>query len=778
MKLKIFKVVIVIVMLVLLLNTALAAVRTYRVQETDFVKIIPKGFDPDNDDITYNYSTPLDQKGEWQTDYGDAGEYNVFVTASDGKLESSEEIRIVVLDRNEPPFLKEKKIVVKEAQEVNLKKIVADPENDALEFNFNHPFNKQGIWQTGYEDEGTYIIEFQVTDGEFEKKFRVEVIITHTNQAPSIIDIFSSEKNIKIKEGEMLDFFVKAKDNDNDEIFFTWTLNDKEISNKESGDYPFSFDSQGQHVLELVLSDENKKTSEKWIVDVENVNRKPVFELLPLDVFEGDKVKIDVPLTDLDNDILTYTFEKPLNNKGEWQTNFEDSGKYKLEIAAFDGELNYKKEIEINVKNVDRAPTLNLPEEKYFAEGKSNILYINSSDPDGDELEISFENFPDNAIFDKNSQELKWKPGYDFIKRKEGFFSEILNTLRLEHKFLNTRSFPITVTSCGSVLCSKKVIKFIVNNVNREPVFEKIGNITILETETLKLNISAIDPDGDIVRYFFSEPLNKRDGKWVTNYDNAGKYTFEVTATDGYLEKTKSFDVTVKNKNRPLELSLNKDIVIVNEGEEFTLFAHATDPDNDSVSITLEELPNGAEFRDGTFVWSPGFDTIENKTESSWHSFLNEHAYLNKKFSKEEKLKWLKFVATDGEFEVIKPVKVRVKNMNQGPEIIDYIPAIKKTSLVNEPILFHVAAKDLDQDKLTYRWDFGRLREEAITGTNTVERTFTTPGKKEVKVKVSDGRQTIEQYFLVDVYEEEVYEEIIDVVSQPPLTFKVLVIEG
>ena len=41
--------------------------------------------DPDGDPIVYNFTQPLDEKGEWQTGDGDAGEYIVTVYASDGK---------------------------------------------------------------------------------------------------------------------------------------------------------------------------------------------------------------------------------------------------------------------------------------------------------------------------------------------------------------------------------------------------------------------------------------------------------------------------------------------------------------------------------------------------------------------------------------------------------------------------------------------------------------------------------------------------------------------
>src|SRR3989338_4458726 len=115
---------------ILLTSSALAAVKTFRVTETEFVKVAPEAVDPDDDDVSYHFSEPLDEFGEWQTDYGDAGEYNVTITASDGKTESTETVRIVVLPRNQPPRLLEKMLVIKEGQTVDLRELVEDPRSE------------------------------------------------------------------------------------------------------------------------------------------------------------------------------------------------------------------------------------------------------------------------------------------------------------------------------------------------------------------------------------------------------------------------------------------------------------------------------------------------------------------------------------------------------------------------------------------------------------------------------------------------------------------------
>lgn len=95
---------------------------------------------------------------------------------------------------------------------------------------------------------------------------------------------------------------------------------------------------------------------------------------------------------------------------------------------------------------------------------------------------------------------------------------------------------------------------------------------------------------------------------------------------------------------------------------------------------------------------------------------------------------------------------------------------------MNEPLLLQVKAEDPDHDVLKYHWDFG-FGEEEIEGTNTVERTFTSPGNKRVKVTIGDGREEVTQEINIKVTEPSAVDKIIDSLEQPPLNFKVYVIK-
>ena len=743
--------VIIVLIILLITNLAFASSKTIKVQETELVKISTNTVDPDGDSVYISYSKPLNDQGKWQTNYGDAGEYNLEITASDGEKESTETIRLIVEKKNMAPFLLEKDISVKETQLVDLKSIVSDPDGDSLKFSFQPPFDIEGRWQTGYYDQGSYIAKFIVDDGTSKINAEVKIEVLNTNQPPTINNTFSASSVYNTAENETIYLEAKAVDQENSQLSYLWKLNNKTIGNGEKIEHRFGFDSAGRHKLELTVSDGELSASRQWDVEVKNTNRKPEINYPPLLINEGEVVELDLPEYDQDNEKITYLFSLPLNDQGIWETGFEDAGDYTAKISASDGELKVESEVKISVLGVDRPPTLEIPERLEVWEGGQLEWEIRAFDPDGDNISFSFTNAPSGSVFESNSSKLAWTPGYDIISRRGGFFSNLLNSLHLEKFFLKKRDLTMLVNACGKDLCTSKEAKITLFNNNRAPVIEPIGNITIKESEALKLSLKASDPDGDIIRYQFSSPLS-RNGEWTPTHNSAGEYQAKVTVTDGMLETIVPLNIKVIKDNRAPNIKLKDDDFIVNEGQEIYFKVSVKDQDKDNVTISVKNPPAGASFSGGIFSWTPDYEQVTNRTNNWWNNLIGKYSFLNKKFNDEITTHWLEFSAYDGETETIHPVKVMVKNFNQGPIMVDYLPNTQEVFFVNEPVLFHVAVKDPDQDPLQFSWDFGMGQKE-INGANSVERKFIIPGKKRIKVTVTDGRQEVEKEWKIIIVE-------------------------
>ena len=332
--------------------------------------------------------------------------------------------------------------------------------------------------------------------------------------------------------------------------------------------------------------------------------------------------------------------------------------------------------------------------------------------------------------------------------------SNILNTLRLEQFILREKQIPLTLHACDQQQCSNSTLTLVIYNVNLPPALLPLQDVTVKETETVQINPAASDPDEDILHFSFTSPLGKRSGKWKTTFEDQGEYTTYVTATDGKNPDTKPVKITVLKNNRPPTITIKNDDVTVNENQEFQITAKATDPDNDNLTLSLENPPKGATFINGAFVWSPPFESVTNKKDSLVNDLSSSSPLLNKKLNSESTVLWLTFKASDGELETIHPVKITIKNINRAPQIVSYTPDNLATAKVKQPVRFTINAADEDNDALSYQWTFG-LAESSVEGTNIIDRVFTYPGTKHVTVEVSDGRDSVEKTWEINVVEEE-----------------------
>jgi len=78
-----------------------SVLKTLVINETELVKLNVNY--EDDGDVKITYSAPLDTNGEWQTNYGDAGEYKITITLDDGEFKTTQEVNLIVNKVNRPP---------------------------------------------------------------------------------------------------------------------------------------------------------------------------------------------------------------------------------------------------------------------------------------------------------------------------------------------------------------------------------------------------------------------------------------------------------------------------------------------------------------------------------------------------------------------------------------------------------------------------------------------------------------------------------------------------
>ncbi len=276
------------------------------------------------------------------------------------------------------------------------------------------------------------------------------------------------------------------------------------------------------------------------------------------EVIEGQLISFpNLKATDPDGDKLTYTFEKPLNEDGEWQTKVGDEGEYLTTITVSDGENVASQKVFIVVKAANKAPVIDMPSVVSAKEGEVVTLPVKADDSDGDKVSVTFS-------------------GWMTTKSKQATFTD-------------AGDHSVIVTATDGKLSSSKNVTVRIENVNRAPVISPIEAVEFDEGEKVVVQPLVTDPDGDTVTVTFSKPLDER-GTWQTRIGDGGSYDVTVTATDGKLTETAMAKVVLIKVNKAPVITLSD--VTVDEGVTVNLVPTVVDPENDKVAIVYSGWMN------------------------------------------------------------------------------------------------------------------------------------------------------------------------------------------
>ena len=324
-----------------------------RIKEGDMVSFPNlKAIDPDGDSITYKFTTPLSEKGEWQTSVGDEGEYVVTITASDGKNEVEQQVRIIVESLNKAPIITlstPKEITVEEGKTVTIDAQATDADNDPVTLTFSG-WMETSTKETTFSDAGQHSVIITASDGKTETTEEVTVIVTNVNRAPTLNNI----AEITLKEGETAAVNVEAVDPDGDDVTITFGV----PLGAQDGVWETKQGDAGTYEVEVKVSDGTLEDAKTVKIIVQSLNKPPVINLaLPtINVEEGETVQIDAEITDPENDELTITYSGWMTSTS-YITDYDDAGTHVVTITVTDGINTATEDVTVNVLDKNRPPT-------------------------------------------------------------------------------------------------------------------------------------------------------------------------------------------------------------------------------------------------------------------------------------------------------------------------------------------------------------------------------------------------------------------------------------
>ena len=560
-----------------------SSLKTFEIDETEKLSLGLKTDDPDDDILIYTFTSPIDNKGEWQTDYGDAGSYTSIITVSDGKNEASEDILIIVNRKEAEPVIasslpQEDYVSIDENDYIKFNVDVSDLNNDELEYKWFLDGiiisgDKEFIFETNYEDAGEYTIDFFASDSIFEVSRKWVVNVNDVD----LDYILEQIEDIVVLETETAS--LELPDFNKYRLSYT-------ISNPLGNDnaWKTNYDDAGEYTVEITAEGASFEGEVEVEVTVLNKDRPPkLLGLKNVKIMENEELSMVIGAVDPDNDDVILSAENiPEGSRFDenvftWtpsydfvqKNNFLDYVLDKFRILSRSVDVGFmaqsndlidKKKIRIRIKDSNRPFVLEDIDNIEVKEGKDILIDPKYNDPDNDRVSFSYSGF-----MSKNKKTTSFDDAGEYMVKvvaTDGFFTET--------KFINIK----------------------VDDVNRKPVFNKIGNLEVNEGGEVRIKLNANDPDNDAVR--FSAKNVPKGAKlkdnlfvWKLGFDivdgTRKEFSVDFAASDGNTKDHQRVKITVLNVNQAPKIMGFSDNLIAFKDEPTVFEVNVVDPEGNQL---------------------------------------------------------------------------------------------------------------------------------------------------------------------------------------------------
>lgn len=462
----------------------------------------------------------------------------------------------------------------------------------------------------GFEDSGTYSITLTADDGNggVVTSNAVSIVVADVNRAP----IFNDYTAPSVSEGELLNFTIAATDPDGGDV--TVTVDPSTLAPWMSFDGASltgtpGFDEPASYTVRFSAQDSSGETvSEDVVVTINNVNQAPILSSIGnKSVKAGETLSFTVTAQDADGDTLMYSIQglpdelfKSATGEFQWEPTSEDVDVYTVTFLVDDGQGGIDSEvIEITVTE-EPVVTITLPKGPFKVNENEELeIPVSATVTDDSAIAIMVDGLIEGLI--------------EYVETDGAS-----GVLRVTPGFNDATPEAVTVTITADTPTTEpdsRIVSIVINDVNRAPVLGAVGNKSVEAGETLTFTLTAQDPDGDPLSYgiesLSSSFLNSETGQfqWTPTADDVDEYKVTVFVTDdkGDMD-SKDITITVteevvENQSPVLTPVENKTI---EAGEILNITLSAQDPDNDTLSYSIEGLPeNLLNSATGEFSWIP-----------------------------------------------------------------------------------------------------------------------------------------------------------------------------
>ena len=442
---------------------------------------------------------------------------------------------------------------------------------------------------------------------------------------------------------------------------------------------------------------------------------------------ENQEINVNTIIKSLSDKYKAYYYY-PLNSTGGWIPPIGSSGIYLTNLTLSNGTKMQNKTIKIIIMPKKKIQSLNIKRTIYAKEGENITLPLdiinNSSD-----LQITSENLPEGATLKEGV--LSWNIPYNFVQR------DIISKILLKYLKINLNpkrkyTLNLKITNPKTKISYTNNIFFIINNTDKFPVINISPVITLKEGQTFDINSlknKIYDPNGD----YISTTKKGWEPEGKLNYNDVGVHNTTFFATNFVTESNKTIYFNVIRENFPPHIKSiqNKEIY---EGKSIKQNITATDPNNETITYEIS-TPLNYVLENNTFIYRS-----ENNLFSDIPHNISKIIYP------------VNITATDTSgLNSTTAFNITIKRRNYAPKILNSSQKMFIAE-INKPINLSLKTKDPNNYPLKYIWNLNFYNKEITTNKSWIIATFTTPGEKQMTVKVTNGYNSTEYKFIADVY--------------------------
>jgi len=377
---------------------------------------------------------PATQTFSWTPSYEQAGNYDLKLKAVDPLGGASEaDLSVVISNVNRfPVFAAIADQSINEDQPLSFKISATDPDRQKVILSSSKlpegasfdPATGQLSWKPDFEQFGSYPITFVATDEENAKTEKlVTISVVNVNRLP----VITAVAPVTVNEVEPVSVQFKATDADRQIVKYqSLNLPEGAVLNSETGDFKWvpTYEQSGKYTITVASVDpEEGKATTNLVVDVKNVNRKPVFDnVKDLTVNESESLEYTFTASDPDKQNLVIgklsgslpkgaVFNEK-NGSITFKPDYTQAGKYgPFELTVTDPEkASASAKFTITVENTNRKPKLTVPGSKSAIGGETVSFSVSATDEDKENLTLSAKDLPAGASFEASSGKFSWTP--------------------------------------------------------------------------------------------------------------------------------------------------------------------------------------------------------------------------------------------------------------------------------------------------------------------------------------------------------------------------------